>query len=287
MSKSYKIEKLNDFMINHFDPSFTNGMDQEECLKKLTENTEKINQIQKKLFAEKKEGVIFVFQAMDAAGKDGTIKAVFTCLPTHGVKESAFKTPSSTELNHDFLWRIHQEVPERGNIAIFNRSHYEDVLIGKVHNLYHKLSLADRIDRDKIIKKRYQAICNFEEYLYDNSIRTVKLFLNLSKKEQALRFISRIEEQRKNWKFNPSDVKERAYWNDYQKAFEEVINETATDHCPWYIIPADHKWYMRYLVSEIVLKTLEEINPKYPDVDKGMLTSFEDYRKNLLSEIKD
>ena len=259
--------------------------DRADAEARMQKNNEMIDALQEKLYAEKKEGVIFVFQAMDAAGKDGTIRAVLTCLSPHGVHEVAFKAPSSDELSHDFLWRIAQKVPAKGEIAIFNRSHYEDVLIGKVKKLYLTQAHADRIDPDKVIKNRYEDIKNFEEYLYRNNVRTVKIFLNVSKEEQGRRFLSRIEEPEKNWKFSGSDYGERAYWDAYQEAFESAINETATEHCPWYVVPADHKWYMRYVVSEIILATLKDMDPKFPEVTKERLETFATYQEELLKEL--
>ena len=259
--------------------------DRKDAEAKMAENNAQIDELQEKLYAEKKEGVIFLFQAMDAAGKDGTIRAVLTCLSPHGVHEAAFKAPSSDELAHDFLWRIVPHVPAKGEIAIFNRSHYEDVLIGKVKELYRSQANARRIDLDKVIQHRYEDICHFEEYLYRNNVRTVKIFLNVSKDEQALRFLSRIEEPEKHWKFSGSDYEERAYWDAYQEAFESAINATATEHCPWYVVPADHKWYMRYVVSEIILATLKDMDPRYPEVTADRLATFAKYKEELLKEL--
>ncbi len=260
-------------------------VDRQDAEAKMAENNRRIDELQAKLYAEKKEGVIFLFQAMDAAGKDGTIRAVLTCLSPHGVHEAAFKAPSSDELAHDYLWRVAAQVPAKGEIAIFNRSHYEDVLIGKVKELYRSQVNARRIDLDKVIKHRYEDIRNFEEYLYRNNVRTVKIFLNVSKEEQAKRFLSRIEEPEKNWKFSGSDYEERAYWDAYQEAFESAINATSTEHCPWYVVPADHKWYMRYVVSEIILATLKDMDPQYPEVTEERLAAFAKYREELLKEL--
>lgn len=257
----------------------------EEAQKRMEENNRKIDALQDKLYADKKEGVIFLFQAMDAAGKDGTIRAVLSCLSPHGVHEAAFKSPSSVELAHDFLWRIEQQVPAKGEIAIFNRSQYEDVLIGKVKKLYETQANAKRIDLDKVIEYRYEDIRNFEEYLYHNNVRTVKIFLNVSKKEQAERFLSRIEEPEKNWKFSESDWNERQYWDAYQEAFEDAINATATKHSPWYVVPADRKWYMRYIVSEIILSTLEDMNPEYPTVTKERLEEFNKLKEEIEKDL--
>ncbi|MCR4928070.1 MAG: polyphosphate kinase 2 family protein [Lachnospiraceae bacterium] len=261
--------------------------DRADAEAKMLKNNEQIDKLQEKLYAEKKEGVIFLFQAMDAAGKDGTIRAVLSCLSPHGVHEVAFKAPSSDELAHDFLWRVASKVPAKGEIAIFNRSHYEDVLIGKVKKLYLSQANADRINLDKVIENRYKDIRHFEEYLYRNNVRTVKIFLNVSKNEQAERFLSRIEEPEKNWKFSGSDYEERAYWDGYQEAFESAINETSTKHCPWYVVPADHKWYMRYVVSEIILATLKDMDPKFPEVTEERLATFAKYKEELVKELGD
>ena len=222
---------------------------------------------------------------MDAAGKDGTISAVLSCLSPHGVNETAFKSPSSTELAHDYLWRVEAQVPMKGEIAIFNRSQYEEVLIYRVKKLWETQANADRLDPKELLNNRYEDICNYERYLWHNSVRTVKIFLNVSKKEQARRFLSRIEEPEKNWKFSGSDFEERKYWDDYQEAFEIAINRTATEKAPWYVVPADHKWYMRYVVSEIILHTLREMDPKYPKVTEERLEEFARYKEELEKEL--
>ncbi len=259
----------------------------EQAEEVLKENDKALDELQQKLYAEKKEGLIILFQAMDAAGKDGTIAHVLNCLSPHGVYEAAFKAPTSIELSHDYLWRISARVPAKGEIAIFNRSQYEDVLIGRVRKLYEGQAHADRIDLDKVIEHRYEDICGFEEYLYRNSVRTVKIFLHVSKEEQAQRFLDRIKEPEKNWKFSAGDVEERQYWDAYMDAFQDAINATATEHCPWYVVPADHKWYMRYVVSEIILHTLQEMNPQYPTVTKDRMKQFSDLKEQLEAEIKD
>ncbi len=288
MLKDYRYDGSRKFKLNKVSTKETSlEKDRKKGEAKMQENFKEINELQKKLYADKKEGVIFLFQAMDAAGKDGTIAAVLTCLSPHGVKESAFKSPSSTELAHDYLWRIEQEAPMKGEIAIFNRSQYEEVLIYRVKKLWESQENAKRIDLDKILDYRYEDICNYERYLWHNNIRTVKIFLNVSRKEQARRFLSRIDEPEKNWKFSGSDFEERKYWDDYQEAFEAAINKTATKEAPWYVVPADHKWYMRLVVSEIILHTLRKMDPKYPKVTKERLKEFEGYKEVLEKEIAD
>ena len=258
----------------------------QDAKEKMKANIEQIDELQQKLYADKREGVIFLFQAMDAAGKDGTIQAVLQCLSPHGVHEAAFKSPNSTELAHDYLWRIAQQVPAKGEIAIFNRSHYEEVLIWKVKKLWQSQANARRItDFERALEYRYEDITNFETYLYHNNVRTVKIFLNVSKDEQARRFLSRIEEPEKNWKFSGGDYEERVYWDDYMRAFEDAVNSTATKICPWYVVPADHKWYMRYVVSEIILSTLQDMDPRYPEVTQERLATFSTYKAALLKDL--
>lgn len=287
MLGKYRYDGTEPFRIKKASTDETSLCDDKKIAKeKMEQNEEELDELQQKLYAEKKEGLIVLFQAMDAAGKDGTIRHVLQCLSPHGVYEAAFKSPSSNELAHDYLWRIVQQVPAKGEIAIFNRSHYEDVLIGKVKSLYASQAQARRIDLDKVIPNRYEDIRNFEKYLWNNNVRVVKIFLNISKEEQAKRFLSRIEEPEKNWKFSSGDVEERAYWDAYMEAFEDAINKTATKHSPWYVVPADNKWYMRYVVSEIILNELRDMDPQYPVVTKERLEEFAGWAEKLKAELE-
>lgn len=277
-----------EFNIKKFECDSTGEFsDREEAVDEFVENLLVINKTQQKLYSERKEGVIFVFQAMDAAGKDGVIRTVFSTLSPHGVKEFCFKVPSSEEKSHDFLWRFWSALPSKGFISIFNRSYYEDVLVGKVHEFYKNDIVPDRMKKADIIADRYRQINNFESYLYETGTRVVKIFLNVSKDEQARRFISRIDTPRKNWKVSPGDLKEREYWDDYMVAFEKMVNETSTKNSPWYVVPADHKWFARLLVSRIVRKTLEEINPHYPPIEEETLKSLKEYRNTLVASLGD
>lgn len=259
----------------------------EEAVDLFVSNLREINTLQQKLYAERKESVVFIFQAMDAAGKDGVIRTVFSTLTPHGVKEYCFKVPSAEESQHDFLWRFWSALPARGNISIFNRSYYEDVLVGKVHKLYENQVRPDRLKDIDVIKNRYKEIKDFEKYLYNNGTRVVKIFLNVSKDEQAKRFISRIDTTRKNWKISAGDIKEREYWDDYQEAFEKMVNTTSTENSPWYVVPADHKWFARLLVSEIVIKTLQDMNPQFPKMSKDEYLTIKEYRKSLIDSLSD
>ena len=238
----------------------------------LRQQAADIDKWQERMFAHNRYGLLVVFQAMDAAGKDGTIQKVFTGTNPTGVRVYSFKRPTEQELDHDFLWRSWRELPERGTIGIFNRSYYEEVLVTKVHpeilTESQRLPESATEDMDKLFKHRYEAIQNMETFLYRNGFPTVKFFLNVSKKEQADRLIDRIEEADKNWKFEEGDVKEREFWDDYQDAYEACINETATDKAPWYVIPADDKKNMRLIVGRIIIEHLKDLPIKEPEADE-------------------
>ena len=261
--------------------------DKEEILKKTEENLEKMRALQDKLYADGREGLIIVLQAMDAAGKDSTIKHVMTGMNPQGVEVHPFKAPSSEELAHDILWRVNNCLPRRGYIAIFNRSHYEDVLVVQVKEMNKGYHMSDRVigqSTEEFFKKRYKHIRNYEEYLYENSYRMVKIFLNVSKEKQKERFLERLDTPEKNWKFSAGDLKERELWDDYMKAYEKTINETGTPESPWYVIPADQKWYARYLVSEAILKAMEDIDPQYPEMSDEDKANIPVYKETLLNE---
>lgn len=261
------------------------NVDKEQILKKTAENQEKIFALQDKLYAEGKEGLLIVLQARDAAGKDSTIRHVMAGVNPQGVSVYSYKQPSKEELAHDYLWRCNNNLPQRGMIAIFNRSYYEDVLVVKVDKLYETYKMADRcLDGEKMMKRRYKEIKNFEKYLNDNSYRIVKIFLNVSKDKQKERFLERIEQPEKNWKFSSSDLEVREKWDEYDEAYESCINATATKSCPWYIIPADQKWYTRYLVSEAILEALEAIDPHYPVMPDEEKARLEECKQRLLNE---
>lgn len=285
--KDYKYDGSKKFNIRKFDCADKGEFsERHEAIREFTENLEKINEYQQKLFAEGKEGIIFVFQAMDAAGKDGAVRAVLSCLSPQGVSEHSFKVPSSEENRHDYLWRFWDALPEKGSISIFNRSYYEDVLVQKVHEIYRNNKYADRISMDDIIDQRYEQIRNFEKYLWENSIRVVKIFLNVSPEEQANRFISRIDTPKKNWKFSSGDIDEREYWDEYMEAYETCINRTARKNTPWYVVPADHKWYARLVISRIVLNELKEMDPQWPVLSEDEKAKLAQYRELLVGQTK-
>lgn len=259
----------------------------EHCLEQTRENLAKMAQVQDAFYADGREGLIVILQAMDAAGKDSTIKHVMAGLNPQGVLVHSFKQPSSEELSHDYLWRVNRRLPPRGSIAIFNRSYYEDVLTVQIHDLQKNYQMAPRIlkdGREEFFRKRYRQICGYEEYLYDNSYRVVKIFLHISKQKQKERFLERIDVPEKNWKFSPDDVKDRVLFDRYQTLYGQVISETASRHSPWYVIPADRKWYTRFLVSQVVLSALEACCHTYPELSPEAQSGLSDYREQLESE---
>ncbi len=267
-------------------PTDSGGRESEKkaIVKKTLANVKRISELQAKLYADARESVLIVLQALDAAGKDSTIKHVMSTVNPQGVDVCGFRVPTAEEANHDFLWRYHKKLPERGKMCIFNRSYYEEVLVVKVHEYFKSYRVPARMLRGNYIRQKYKDICAWEKYLYGNGTTIIKIFLNLSKPEQQRRFLERIDYAEKNWKFSANDIKERAFFERYQKAYEEAVNNTATKNCPWYVLPADQKWYTRYLVSEILADTLEKINPRYPVVDKDKMKNLQECKALLESE---
>ena len=259
----------------------------EEYAAKTAANLRRMEALQDALYADGREGLIILLQALDAAGKDGTIKHVMGGLNPQGVTVYNFKRPTKTELQHDYLWRVGQCLPPRGGIAIFNRSYYEDVLVVQLHQLHKTYRMADRVltDSDEaFFEKRYRQIRHFEEYLYENSFRVVKIFLHLSKEEQKKRFLDRIDTPEKNWKFTPDDIRERARFVEYNRLYSRVISATATEHAPWFALPADQKWYTRYLASEVVVEALQKCAPSYPALDEKTRAEMQRARIRLMAE---
>ena len=259
----------------------------EKLLARTAKNLAEMAQLQDAFYADGREGLIIVLQALDADGKDSTVKHVMGGLNPQGVTVHSFKQPSKEELAHDYLWRVNRALPARGSIAIFNRSYYEDVLVVQVHDLQKTYRMAPRVleeEKREFFRKRYRQIRQYEEYLYENSYRVVKIFLHVSKKEQKKRFLERIDNPAKNWKFSRSDLAERAHFDEYMHLFEEVIDATATKQSPWYAIPADQKWYTRYLVSEVVIDALRRCCHEYPKLPEGALDELKDCRTRLEAE---
>lgn len=253
--------------------------------KQMREAREMLDELQRLMYAHARYGLLCVFQAMDAAGKDGTIRNVFSGVNPHGVSVHPFKRPSGEEISHEFLWRSQDHLPKRGHISIFNRSYYEEVLVVKVHpEIATNYQSLPAESLENIWAGRYASIREHEAHLARNGTRVLKFFLNLGKVEQRDRFVARIDEPEKTWKFNAGDVKERGFWDDYQAAYEEAINETATPEAPWYVIPADDKKNMRLIVSQIIREELQSLDMSYPEVSEEDRAALTQFRENLLAE---
>lgn len=249
----------------------------------LEQNLTDLKQVQQLLYADDRYSLLIVFQAMDAAGKDGTIKHVMSGVNPQGCQVFSFKKPSTEDLDHNFLWRYMKSLPERGRIGIFNRSYYEDVLVVKVHPELLQ-NLPDGKRGKSFWENRYEDINAFERHLERNGTVILKFFLNISKDEQKKRFLERLERPEKNWKFSPSDLPERGHWDDYMQAYEDLINATSTDWAPWYIVPADNKWAMRAIVADVITSTLRDLDLKFPELNDEQLKLLEQARKTLEEE---
>jgi len=251
----------------------------------LQAGVELLAEYQARLAAQDSWGVLVCLQALDAGGKDGTIRHVMSGVNPQGVRVSGFKVPSAEELDHDYLWRYAQRLPGRGEIGIFNRSHYEEVLVVRVHpELLDRQKLPAACQGKGVWERRYREINDWEHFLADNGFKVVKLFLNLSKEEQRIRFLRRVDDAEKNWKFSAADARERKYWDDYQAAFSDMLSNTSTEWAPWYVIPADHKWFARICVSAVLARTLMDIDPRFPQVDKAKKEDLAETRALLEAE---
>ena len=281
----FRFDGSKPFKIREFDTKQEgNFKDREEAEERRDDHINDLQGLQDRLYAQGKEGVLIIFQAMDAAGKDGAVKYVMSGVNPAGISVHNFKVPSAEDLAHDYLWRAMKVAPQRGMITIFNRSYYEDVLVVKVHDLHKKTALPERVLTQDIFHDRYEQIKNYEKHLHDNGFRVIKIFLNISKKEQKKQFLQRIDDPSKNWKFSDGDIVERGYWDKYMKAYEEAINATATRECPWYVVPSDKKWFARAVIAEIVVSTLESIDPQYPEVSEERKQKLQEFKTMLLNE---
>ncbi|WP_199138026.1 polyphosphate kinase 2 family protein [Pedobacter sp. ASV12] len=287
--KKYQASTQKKFKLKDFGTSYHGDLDKEKGKLELEKAKLQLSNYQEKLYASGQQSVLIIFQAMDAAGKDSAIEHVMSGLNPQGCQVYSFKTPSSEEYRHDFLWRHYKALPEKGKIGIHNRSHYENVLVCKVHPEY---VLSENIPGytnikqmdAKFWKSRYENIRNFEKQLTDNGTVILKFFLNVSKEEQKQRFLDRIEDPTKNWKFAAGDLKERALWKQYMEAYEEAIQETSTANAPWFVVPADKKWYTRLVISQVIAETLEKLNLKYPVLPKEEADQLQVLKQQLLDE---
>ncbi|MYZ60088.1 polyphosphate kinase 2 family protein [Elizabethkingia anophelis] len=284
---------LNDFIaedkfsIKKTSTRYEGKMTKDEGIALLDEEKKKLHKLQEKLYADGSKSLLIIIQAMDAAGKDSLIEHVMSGINPQGCQVTSFKTPSSKEYTHDFLWRHYLALPEKGKIGIFNRSHYESVLICKVHpeyNLGEKVWKDVKDFDDKFWNNRYESIRNFEKHLSENGTKVIKFFLHVSKEEQKKRLLDRINEPEKNWKFSSGDHKERALWDKYQKAYEEAINETSTEYAPWHILPADNKWFTRLTACQIITQTLEKMDLKFPVLSDEEASELEASKTSLENE---
>jgi PPK2 family polyphosphate:nucleotide phosphotransferase len=285
----FKVTDGNNFSLKNFDTDYSADFKKEDSEEVLKDLIEQISALQSALYANDRYALLILFQGMDAAGKDGAIEHTMSGLNPQGCEVHSFKQPSTEELDHDFLWRHYKALPEYGRIGVHNRSHYENVLVTKVHpELLLKEHLPDIFSVKDVDKKfwnnRYESIRSFEKHLTNNGTIIIKFFLHLSKDEQKERFLKRIGDTDKNWKFSASDVYERKFWDDYMDAYEKAIKETATDRCPWYILPADKKWFTRIAISTIILDTLKGLKLSYPVLPKEEKGKLEEAKKKLLEE---
>ncbi|MFC5392589.1 polyphosphate kinase 2 family protein [Bosea vestrisii] len=287
MVKRFRVTDGDDFKLKRFDPGDTCGLalDKNGASELLQTGVKRLRDLQERLFAEKRWSVLIVLQAIDTAGKDGTIEHVMSGVNPQGCEVTSFKAPSSLELRHDFLWRTTCALPERGEIGIFNRSYYEEVLVVRVHEeLLRKQGLPPKLIGKHVWRDRFESIRDFEKHLVRNGTVVLKFFLNLSKDEQRRRFLSRIDEPDKHWKFEPADLAERKHWDNYQDAYQDAIAETATKHAPWHVVPADNKWFTRLIVAATIVDRLEKLDPQFPVVDDEARKVMAKARKELLAE---
>ena len=285
LSESFLAKSSADFSLSEFQTNYSGELNSKKEAKKiLSKNIKKMQKLQAKLYAENKYSVLLIFQAMDAAGKDGTIKHVMSGLNPQGTQVFSFKQPSAEELDHGFLWRINKALPERGRIGIFNRSHYEEVLVVRVHNLLKNQKIPEGLINNDIWKTRFSEINNFEKYLFENGTVILKFFLHVSREEQKNRFLKRIEQKSKNWKFSAGDIEERKFWDDYMKCYEEAISSTSKSHAPWFIIPADKKWFMRFAVSSIIIESLKKLSLSFPELSEEQMEKLGEYKNILENE---
>lgn len=269
--------KLSDFSTKYEGDEFS----KKDGEKELKKNRKKMAELQDKFYAHNKYSLLIIFQAMDAAGKDSAIKHVMSGVNPQGTQVYSFKQPSKEELDHDYLWRTTKALPERGRIGIFNRSYYEEVLVVRVHNLVKFQNIPAEFITSNIWNERYEQIRNFENHISMNGTKILKFFLNVSKDEQKNRFLKRLDTPSKNWKFSAGDLEERKLWGEYQRCYQEAINETSTILAPWHIIPADNKWYTRLVISEIINSTLENLKMEYPSLDSEQLENLNVYKQEL------
>jgi len=286
LADTFRVDSAKHFRLKDFDPGFTgHWKSKEHAAEALQEGIARTAELQDKLYAQNNWALLLIFQAMDAAGKDGAIKHVMSGVNPQGCQVYSFKSPSEVELQHDFLWRTTRDLPERGHIGIFNRSYYEEVLVVRVHpEILNSQKTPPSLVGKKIWEERFEDICCFEQHMARSGTVIRKFFLNVSKKEQKRRFLERLEEPEKNWKFSASDVRERKCWDAYQDVYEDMIRNTATKHAPWYVVPADNKWFTRLVISTVIVDTLESLDLAYPKVSDEKRKELQGAKTSLLKK---
>jgi PPK2 family polyphosphate:nucleotide phosphotransferase len=286
LAKTFQVDSGKNFRLKDFDPADTgHWRSRDHAQQALEKGIAQTAELQDKLYAQDRWALLLIFQAMDAAGKDSAIKHVMSGVNPQGCQVNAFKAPSEVELQHDCLWRTTCHLPERGHIGVFNRSYYEEVLVVRVHReILASQKTPPSLVGKKIWEQRFEDICSFERHMARSGTVIRKFFLHVSKKEQKKRFLARLQEPEKNWKFSAADIHERKYWDDYQDAYEDMIQNTATEHAPWYVVPADHKWFSHLVISTVIVDTLESLDLAYPKVEAAQRKELEEAKKLLLSK---
>jgi len=288
LAKAFRVTDGDGFRLKNVDPADTlefKSEDRPDVQETLSSSVKLLAELQDVLYAQDRWALLLIFQAMDAAGKDGTIKHVMSGINPQGCQVFSFKAPSEEDLDHDYLWRCSRCLPERGRIGIFNRSYYEETLVVRVHpEILKAQRVPTELVTEEIWQQRYQDIRGFERYLSRNGVIVRKFFLHVSRAEQKKRFLERLEKPQKNWKFSPSDVKERGHWKDYMEAYEDAIRNTATKQAPWYVVPADNKWFTRAIVSAVVIDTLASLKLEYPELSEAKRLQLDAARQSLLKE---
>lgn len=288
LTDQFRVPSHGKVKLADYDPRFTGGYDKpEDADERLAKVVARVAEYQERLYAENRRSLLVIFQALDGAGKDSAIRHVLSGVNPTGVQVFSFKAPNAEELDHDYLWRIVRALPERGRIGIHNRSHYEEVLAVRVHpEFLGPQRLPPETLGDKLWSMRFKQINNFEQYLVENGTEIIKIYLNISKEEQAEQQLERIDTPEKQWKFNPGDIAERAFWDAYMAAFQEVFEHTGTEYAPWYIVPGDRRWFTRLAIAEIIARKLEEMDPQYPEIGEDMRAKLAECRAQLVGEMK-
>lgn len=281
----FRVEQQSSIQLNDFPTSVAEKPTDDELVHELIpQSIERMKELHWKLYAESEKGIVVVLQALDAGGKDEAISYIFSNLNAQGLKTNAFQKPSSTEKKHDYLWRMHDLLPERGQIGILNRSHYEEVIAPRVHDLLGSEAIPDESNKEEVWAIRFRQINDFERYLKENGFEIIKFFFNVSKGVQRDRLLERLKDPKKNWEFSFNDIEERKYWDDYQNIFADMLVNTSTEHAPWYVLPADDDWYARYIVSSVMIQVLEQINPQFPTFSEEEQTKIDEAIATLENE---